>query len=160
MPQLCTPRGARFVTADTPVVVISAGAAVLHVSALSAAVPSLLNEHSGLVKCGREGLPGWPAEQAILPENPWQLPVIGHRSSLDGRGVRGADGQLEKLGKFPGNDPMIPVGCAHHESVMSSSSAHVLVRGCVLPTAPSTTPGIPPTDFPTAGGLARRLSVG
>ena len=51
-------------------------------------------------------------EYAILPENPWQLPMIGNRSPLDGMGMRGEDCQLEELGEFSGKDSQTPETCS------------------------------------------------
>ena len=51
-------------------------------------------------------------EYVILPGNPWQLPVIWHRSSLDGGAMRDENCQLEKLGKLPEFDSQVLAKCS------------------------------------------------
>ncbi len=52
------------------------------------------------------GSAGWEIgltiEPPILPQNPWQLPVLLNRSSSDGMAMRGADFRLDNGGESPG----------------------------------------------------------
>jgi hypothetical protein len=91
-------------------------------------------------------------EYAILPKNSRQLPVIGHRSPRGGGVMRDATCQLEKLGKFSGNDSREPADCSS-----AMMQLHVVDHNCHTQGAPAFhAPQVPVPETRASGGAVQR----
>jgi hypothetical protein len=127
--------------------------------------PSLLAEHLSLLQSVREPLHGAALAWAILPKNPWQLPVFLHRSSLDGWAMRGADYWWENWGNFqwmirwdqrgahliadhklriqsqpPAHGANYPINCASHHSPSSAPISQARPLRGIVPGSSRITP--------------------